>query len=550
MNLNTFLDDTAAKHPGRTALVYPSGPDGGESSLSYRELRRSVLRAAEAFRSKGIRRGDCVAIVHRNDPAFILAYLGLARLAAVAVPINFMVKKAEELRFMLDHCGAKGVVTQREFLKGLLKARESLPGLKDVWVTDLKTKEEQNQETASPPRSEARPRGGRADTGDAGTGVASFWPFIESHEPFEGGAEIAGDTTASILYTSGTTGVPKGVMLTHANLTSNCDASIRAMAMSEKDVTITLLPMFHTFAWTACVLIPLRLGAKNVITASVTPPKPWLKQMGRHKVTIFAAVPQLYAVLAKQAAGLKGLILRYWFFRKVRICVSGAAPLSPATLQDFKRAFGRDIIEGYGLTETSPVATINPPGRPKAGSVGLPIQDVSIRIVDDAGRELPGGAEGEILIKGPNVMKGYYDNEEATRQAVSPDGWLKTGDIGLIDEDGYLFIRDRKKDMIIIKGLKVFSAQIEASLLSHPDIQEAAVIGVPDASGDERIKAFVVLREGAQAGTSELHKFCRQKFDPYKRPRDIEIMSELPKNALQKILKRVLRQKELEKRKA
>jgi len=269
--------------------------------------------------------------------------------------------------------------------------------------------------------------------------------------------------------------------------------------------------------------------------------------MGAHRVTVFAAVPQIYGLLAKQACGIKGLILKYWFFRGVRVAVSGAAPLSPQTLNEFKAGFGVGIIEGYGLTETSPVATINPPAAPRAGSVGFPVEGVEVRVVGEDGTALPEGGEGEIQIRGHNIMKGYLKNDAATREAINPEGWFKSGDIGAIEE-GYLYIRDRIKDMIIVKGLKVFSAQVEKVLMEHPDVQEAAVIGIPDDSGDEVIKGYVVLREGSKAEKSDILKFCKKNLDPYKRPRDIDILDELPKNALQKTLKRVLRQQELERK--
>ena len=207
-----------------------------------------------------------------------------------------------------------------------------------------------------------------------------------------------------------------------------------------------------------------------------------------------------------------------------------------------------DILEGYGLTETSPVVSVNTPERSRLGSAGRPIDGVRLRIVDDQGRELPSGQEGEICVAGPGVMKGYFGRPQETRDVLSEEGWLKTGDIGLIDGEGYLRIRDRKKDMIIIKGLKVFSAQVEEEILSHPDVEEAAVIGVPDEAGDELIKAYAVLKPGAAADKAALMRHCRQRLDAYKRPRDIEIVPELPKNAIQKVLKRVLRQREIEKR--
>ncbi|MFH2201879.1 MAG: long-chain-fatty-acid--CoA ligase [Elusimicrobiota bacterium] len=510
--LNTLLSASASKYPKRTALVLVND-NGEETVLTYRDLQRKVRQAAAAFQSRGIKKGDTVAIIHRNDPAFVVAYFGLARLGAVAVPINYMVKKAAELRFMLEHCEAKGVLTQQEFLRGIMEAKKDLPGLRGVWSSD------------------------------GGEQTEDFWEFIAAQKPLEAGEGVLPEDVAAVLYTSGTTGVPKGVMLTHANLVSNADASITAMRLRENEVALTVLPMFHTFAWTACVLIPLRLGVKNVVIPSLTPPKPWLKAMGRHRVTIFAAVPQLYAVLARQACGLKGLLLKYWFFRKVRIAVSGAAPLSKQTLEEFRAGFGMSIIEGYGLTETSPVATINPLEDPRAESVGLPIDGVQVRIVDEGGKTLPEGGEGEIQIRGSNIMKGYLKNPEATREAIDADGWFKTGDVGAL-EQGYLYIRDRIKDMIIVKGLKVFSAQVEAVMLRHPDVQEAAVIGIPGDSGDETIKGYVVLRAGAAAGKSEILSFCRENLDPYKRPRDIDILDELPKNALQKTLKRVLREQE------
>lgn len=524
--LNSILDQAASRAPKRTALAYTLGKDEEEKTLSFAELRRQVLQAAAAFDKKGIAKGDTVAIVHRNDPAFVVAYFGLTRLGAIAVPINYLVQKPAELRFMLNHSRAKGVVTQREFLRGLTAARKGLPELKHLWVSDNRRQDE--------------PRG---------DGTEDFWPFVDAQEPLETPGEAAAEDVAAVLYTSGTTGEPKGVMLTHANLVSNCEAAIEAMELTENEVAITILPMFHTFAWTGCVLLSLRLAVKNVIVASLTPPKPWLKLMARHGVSVFAAVPQIYSVLARQASGLKGLVLKYWFFRKVRIAVSGAAPLSPQILKDFRKGFGLSIVEGYGLTETSPVATINPCGDTRAASVGKPVRDVEIRIVGEDGKSLPEGGEGEICIRGPNVMKGYLRNEAATKEAIDAAGWFRTGDIGAI-EDGYVYIRDRIKDMIIVKGLKVFSAQVESVMTAHPDIQEAAVIGIPDADGNETIKGFVVLREGAKSDKAALMKFCRKNMDPYKRPRDIEILKELPKNALQKTLKRVLRKQELDKLKA
>jgi long-chain acyl-CoA synthetase len=518
-NLNEMLDDAAQDAGDRTAYVT------AEESLTYSEFRRRVLSTAAGLAAAGIKKGDCVAIVHRNNPIFVQAYLALNRLGAIAVPLNFMVQKPEELAYMLNDCKACGIVTQKEFLKGLRGAAAKTPSLTRLWVSDAAESECKDKEQPFSAVSSA---------------VLSALPRVEVDE----------NDTASILYTSGTTGNPKGVMLTHRNFVTNCEASLTKMKLTGKDVGLCILPMFHSFAWTGNVLICMRLKTKLVISPAIAPAKPWLKLMGRHGVTLFSAVPQVYSVLAKQCCGFQGYILRWLFFRKVRLAISGAAPMSPAIQAAFEKVYGIPILEGYGLTETSPVTTINAPDARRAGSVGSAIDGVQIRIVDDAERELPIGEEGEICVKGDCVMKGYYKLPEATRDAFTKDGWLKTGDVGVLDAEGFLFIRDRKKDMIIIKGLKVFSAQVEAVLMEHPAIEEAAVVGLPDEHGDETIKAFIVLKKGAAVDKAALMQFCRAKFDAYKRPRDLEIVESLPKNALQKVLKRALRQRELEKKAA
>ncbi|MBI4679395.1 MAG: long-chain-fatty-acid--CoA ligase [Elusimicrobia bacterium] len=518
--LNDLLNAAKAQSPGKTAYITPS------RRMTFGELHDHVAKIASGLRRDGVRERDCVAIVLRNGVEFITGYLALARIGAVAVPINFMVQVPDELAYMLNDCKAVGVVTQGEFLPGLRKAIRATPSVRRLWVTD-----------AAP--SECR-------------GIEKPFHALLSDE-VSPPATAGGEDTAAILYTSGTTGQPKGVMLTHRNLVTNAISSVDIFRLNSDDSNLCVLPMFHSFAWTGCVLVSLALRATLVIAPSIVPAAPWLKMMGRHGVTVMAAVPQLYAVLAKEARGLKRLIMKYIFFRRVRIAISGAAPLSASVARAFEESFGVPICEGYGLTETSPVATANTPWARRLGSVGKAIPGVAVKIIDDDERVLDQGREGEICVKGDNVMKGYYNMPEATREIFTRDGWLKTGDIGVLDAEGFVYIRDRKKDMIIVKGLKVFSAQVEAKLLEHPAVAEAAIIGVPDEHGDEMIKAFVVLQPGARAGgagaeASDLAKHCRERIDAYKRPRAIEIVESLPKNALQKVLKRELRRLELEKR--
>jgi long-chain acyl-CoA synthetase len=518
--LNGLLDRAAQEGGERTFLVH------GERSWSFTEVHADALSIAEGLRRSGVKKGDRVAIVHRNAPEFVISYFALSRLGAIAVPINFMVQKADELAYMLNDCAAVGAVTQTEFLPGMTGAAAKCPALKALWVTDLTPKADQ-------------------------PGVVRDYAGLRVPAPagWHGDAAVESDT-AAILYTSGTTGFPKGVMLTHRNLVTNCESSIKRITLTRKDVTLCILPMFHSFAWTALVLTATRLTLKLVISSSIAPAKPWLKAMGVHGVTLFAAVPQVYAALGREARDFKTrMFLRWWSFRKVRVSASGAAPLPPAVAQTFLDMTGVGIIEGWGLTETSPVATITSPSNIRFGFVGTPIDGCRLKIVDDEEKDLSPGQEGEICVQGDNVMKGYWNLPDATKAAFTKDGgWLKTGDVGIIDADGSLAIRDRKKDMIIVKGLKVFSAQLEATIAENPNVEESAIIGVPDEAGDEIIKCFVVLKKGCMLDKATLLQFFKEKFDPYKRPRDVEIVESLPKNALQKVLKRELRERELAKR--
>jgi len=517
--LNALLDRSAQEGGGKIALVF------GEREVSFLDLRRQVLEIAEGLRRTGLVKGDRVAIVHRNAPEFIIAYFAVNRLGAIAVPINFMVSKADELAYMLNDCGAKGVFTQNDFLPGLSAAAAKCGSLEKLWVTDL-----------------------------SATPTALIRPLHELRSPAfldePHDATIESDT-AAILYTSGTTGFPKGVMLTHRNLVTNCEAALRRMTLDRSDVTLCILPMFHSFAWTGIVLTSMRLTLTCVVFAAIAPAKPWLKAMGRRGVSLFAAVPQVYAALTREAKDWKTrAFLRFWAFRRVKIAVSGAAPLSVSVADGFKAALGVEIVEGWGLTETSPVATISAPGAVRRGAVGPPIDGVRVKIVDDIENSVPQGTEGEICVQGDCVMKGYWNRPEDTRAAFTADGWLKTGDIGVLDADGYLSIRDRKKDMIIVKGLKVFPAQVEAIIAENPAVEESALIGIPDEVGDEVIKAFVVLKKGCVLEKAALLQFFKERLDAYKRPRDVEIVDSLPKNALQKVLKRELRERELKKRAA
>lgn len=507
MTLSELLKQSAEKFPNRAALLFR------DQRWNYLELYEISMRVAAGLKSKGIQPGDRVILLLKNSPEFAFTVFALSHLGAIAVPINFLLKP-EEILFICSDTGAVAVVTQSAFLETVQIVQTKYSGLRTVIAA--------SDEISNDPQ------------------MVPYSSLMNAEHKIEE-TKISDDRTILILYTSGTSGKPKGAMLSHKNLTSNAESCVKALELTSKDRFICILPMFHVFAWTTNILVPILLGAPITIIESIRPPKPWLKLMSKNKITIFSAIPQIYLHLAAQAEGIKKWFLRWLFFGRVRFCVSGAAPLPVETLTEFETKMKIPILEGYGLTETAPVVCVNTLKARKAGSVGKPIPGVEIKIIDENENAVPQGNEGEICVRGPNVISGYYRLPDETKKAFTRDGWFKTGDIGAFDTDGFLLIKDRIKDMIIVKGLKIFSIQVEEALLAHPSVAEAAVVGIPNSSGDETIKAFVVLKDGASTGKLELLKFCQEKLPPYKRPKEIEIRTELPKNALQKVLKRELR---------
>ena len=523
-NLYSVLASSAYRKPEATAII------AAGQTWSYHKLLMSVDRASDMLWQHGVRANDKVALAMRNSVEVVITNFALYKIGAVGVPINFMISKAEEIKFILKDCKAKAVVTQAEFLRHYANVKKDLPDLKYIFSTD---------EISSSVKALNDPD------------IKLFWPAIEESKfnPQTLSCKPAAEDIAMILYTSGTTGMPKGVMLTHNNILADVHSLVISFKITDEDSMLCILPMFHTLAWTANVIAPLTLGLKIVVMANITPASAWLHLMGKEKVTIMTAVPQLYSVLSKEAKGLKRLYLQYWAFRKVRFCLSGAAPLSQETKDHFEQQLGLPILEGYGLTETSPVVSVNTEENKKSGSVGINLPYVNVKIVDDNGKELGRNEEGEICVKGENVFKGYYNNPAATAEVFDSEGWFKTGDIGVVDDEGFIFIRDRKKDMIIIKGLKVFSAQVEHVINDYPGIEECAVIGVPDGHGGEIIKLYAVKRKGYDFDEADFRKYLKNNLDNYKRPREVEFRDSLPKNSLRKILKKDLRKEAVEKMK-
>jgi long-chain acyl-CoA synthetase len=500
LTLNQLLEDKRISAGSSPALIFK------DRIYTYAQLADAVDRCAQGLWELGVRPGDKFGLAMRNNPEYVITYFALMRIAAVAVPVNFLLKP-EEMSYIFEHSDCVGIITQPACLDNVREAVKYIPGVRNIVLT-----------------------------GQHKPGTVSFDDLLKSN-PFGQETHTTPETLAMLIYTSGTTGKPKGVMLTHGNLTSNVQAIRMAIQVSSRDSFICILPMFHAFGWTACVLLPVALGSRIVIMESIQPFGDVLKSILKWKVNIFIAVPPVYSALVK---------MPFWgpmkIFNPLRICVSGAAPLSPELLVGFERKFGVPLLEGYGLTETSPAVSFNPlDGQRKPGTVGPPIPGVMVKIVDDSGSELALGKVGEICINGPNVMMGYYKQPEDTEASFLSGNWLKTGDLGMLDSDGYITIVDRLKDLIIVKGLNVYPREVEEVLLRHRDVAEAAVVGIRDETGDETVKAFIVPRDLNKIDKSVIHRHCLDHLAAYKCPREIEVVEELPKNTIGKVLRRELR---------
>ncbi|WNZ06804.1 long-chain fatty acid--CoA ligase [Streptomyces sp. 11x1] len=486
-NLAEYLVETAQRQPGRPALRL------GDQVTGYAELDERSARAAALLRAEGVRPGDRVALMLPNVPEFVVLYYGVLRAGGVVVPMN-----------------------------PLLKTRETAYHLTDSGAVLL-------FEWHQAPGEGAR---GAADAGVRHSAVepAAFARALAGHEPLPGVAETADDDMAVLLYTSGTTGRPKGATLTHGGLRHNTEVNtVHVQRMTPRDVVVGCLPLFHIFGQICTMSVAVRAGASLTLIPRFEP-QAVLEAIARDGATVFEGVPTMYAALLQHPARTDVSTLR--------MCVSGGASLPVEILHGFERRFGCAVLEGFGMSETSPVVTFNHPDRPrKAGSIGTPIQDVEVRLLDDKGQDVTPGEVGELAVRGPNVMKGYWNRPEETAAAI-PDGWLRSGDLARQDEDGYLYIVDRKKDMIIRGGYNVYPREIEEALHEHPAVALAAVVGVPHDHLGEEIGAAVVLRPGAHATPDELREFVKGRVAAYKYPREVWLMDTLPTGPSGKILKR------------
>jgi long-chain acyl-CoA synthetase len=488
-NLARNLTDTTRSHGRRVAVRVDN------AAMTYQALDDASARVAGLLHERGLKPGDRVGIMMPNVAEVPVVYYGVLRAGGVVVPMNPLLK-AREVAYYLGDSGA---------------------GLVFAWHTFAD-----------------QARGG-ADQVNAESIIVdgvSFPDLLASVAPDEQVAERDDEDTAVILYTSGTTGHPKGAELTHGNLISNTEVSrVDIVRAGPDDVIFGGLPLFHVFGQTVALNVSVAAGSCLTLLPRFDAEHA-LRIISGHGVTVFEAVPTMYVALLHQPNRAD------FDTSTLRMCISGGAALPVEVLRGFEEAFGVPVLEGYGLSETSPVASFNHPGRErKPGSIGTPIRDVRMRAVDGEDHEVPQGEVGEIVINGPNVMKGYWQRPEATAEAIR-DGWFHTGDLARVDSDGYFYIVDRKKDLIIRGGYNVYPREIEEVLYEHPAVAEAAVIGLPHPSLGEEVGAAVALKPGAVVTAEELRDYVKGQVAAYKYPRHVWIADALPKGATGKIQKR------------
>ena len=489
MNLATAFSDCARKHAEKTAIFW------GEREIPYSELFDQSQRIAAALQGRfGVKPGDRVALWLKNCPEFISCVFGILEAGAVIVPVNNFLKSGE-VAYILNDSGIDLVITDAELGRHSAELKSLRPTLKFFQIEK----------------------------------IAALAPADSRFTIHDSRTE---KDLAVIIYTSGTTGNPKGAMLSHGNLLHNVESCRIVLETVEDDCLAVLLPLFHTYMMTVGIFLPLTVGGSIVLVKSLHPPRAVLQEIFSRRATILPAVPSFYRMMLSAQIPTP---------LPIRIFISGSAPLPMQTLKEFEKKFGVPLIEGYGLSEASPVVAKNPlRGMHKAGSIGIPIPHVEMSVQDDSGKILGANETGEICVRGSNVMLGYW-NQPAETAKVCRGDWLLTGDIGHRDADGYYYITDRKKDMLIVNGINVYPREIEEVIYHFPGVKEAAVIGVPDTRRGEQPLAFVAAAEGQTLDEKALLQFVRGKIADYKMPKHIVILPALPKNATGKILKTELR---------
>jgi len=491
--LDLVLSKRAALTPCKTFIKFNG------KKFSYQDMDQQATVFAAFLVNHGMKPGDKVALLCHNSPHYIAAYFGIIRGGGIVLPLNNLLTH-EEIEFILNDASVRICLYDADCAGTVQKFDKSVS--------------------------------------------RSFFTLSEStHSSLSGDSfeapQHTADEVSTILYTSGTTGRPKGALLTHRNILVNAMAATKVIHVTHKDRLVVFLPLFHSFTYTVCVILPLITGAMISLLPSVRPFSRVVKSLIVDRITLFVAIPTIYKILAE-----KNMPFFVKLLLNLRLCISGAAPLPIKVIHEFESAFKVPLLEGYGLTEASPVVSINPVEREKRkpGTVGLPLPGIEVKVVDESGLQLPAGSPGELVVKGPSVMQGYLNKPEDTAQTIR-DGWLYTGDIASLDETGHIRIIDRKKDMIIVDGLNVYPYEVEEVLHRHPGVSDCSMIGVPHEheEGKELAIMYVVLKEAAVVTPKALREYLAEHVAHYKIPRRFIFATELPRTATGKIMKKALR---------
>lgn len=527
VNLARLLADAAREYPHAPAVHFEG------RTTSYAELADRAWRFAGALAELGVTKGSRVGLLLPNCPQAVVALFAAFRLGAVVVQNNPLYTE-RELEHQLGDAGVEVLVCLDLVYQRVKTVRERL-GIREVIVTSVLDELPAVKRTLAP-----YTRRGRS----ASAGLGREEPVRRWRELLRQRTESAPDAdvdpatdVALLQYTGGTTGVPKGVMLSHANLVANVEQVCAWFPDADPghEIMMAVLPFFHVYGLTVSLLLGVRLRAALVVLSRFDLPQV-MGAIDHYRPTLFPGVPTMYVAI-NHAVARGGHDLS-----SIKACLSGAAPLPMEVAERFERYSGGRLVEGYGLSESSPVVTANPIyGKRKAGTIGMPLPDTLARVADleDPSRTLPSGEAGELAVRGPQVMLGYWNRPDESAEVLR-DGWLLTGDIAVMDEEGYFTIVDRRKDLIISSGYNVYPREVEEVLYEHPKVQEVSVAGVPDPYRGEMVKAFVVLRKGEEASTEELREFAKSRLAAYKVPRAVEFRTELPKNMVGKVLRRAL----------
>ncbi|MEA5516844.1 long-chain fatty acid--CoA ligase [Nodularia sp. UHCC 0506] len=498
MNITNHVERGSRLFPDKPALVFEG------KSFSYKALNIMANQVANGLQELGIVKGDRVALFLPNIPEFVISYLGILKLGAIAISLNTMLKQ-DEVKFILNDCTAKILFTTAELSQQV--SDHELPALEQIVIAE----------------------------GNTTKGI-SLTHLMANASPDAHAIELDNQDPAVIIYTSGTTGFPKGATLSHANVIANSYAQNRCCGMQPSDRLLLYLPLFHCFAQNAILNSGLNT-CSTIILERMFHPEKMLKTIVTEQVTMFFGVPTVFIFfLNRDITAYDMTSIRYYF--------AAAAPMPLEITQQWQKKYGLVIHEGYGLTEASPCTSYNHDLKYKLGSIGSPIDNVEMKIINSDGTEAEVNQLGEIIVRGPNVMLGYWNNPDETAKVIK-NGWLYTGDIGRIDEEGYFYIVDRLKDMINLSGLKVYPAEVENVIYQHPAVAEVAVYGVPNLLQGELVNANIRLKPGQVTTQAEMIAFCSQKLATYKIPRAMKFVDSIPKNPTGKILKNLLREQEL-----